>query len=44
MQSLAADAIDSKKATALLYALQLLGSRLNDFVKERADVETPLSR
>ncbi len=41
MQSLAADAIDSKKATALLYALQLLGGKLNDFVSQREEVENP---
>ena len=41
MQSLAADAIDSKKATALLYALQLLGGKLNDFAKQREEVENP---
>jgi hypothetical protein len=41
MQSLAADAIDSKKATALLYALQLLGGKLNDFASQRDEVENP---
>ncbi len=41
MQSLAADARDSKKATALLYALQLLGGKLSDFVKQREQVENP---
>src|SRR5690348_7992252 len=41
MQSLAADAIDSKKATALLYALQLLGAKLSDFAQQRDEIENP---
>ena len=41
MQSLADDVIDSKKATALLYGLQLLGGKLKDFVKEREEIENP---
>ncbi len=40
-RALADDAIDSRKATALLYALQLAGARLTDFVKLREDIETP---
>ena len=40
-RALADDLIDSRKATALLYALQLAGSKLNDFVKQRGDVEDP---
>ena len=41
MNALADDVIDSKKATALLYGLQLLGGKLKDFVKEREEVENP---
>ena len=40
-RALADDVIDSRKATALLYALQLAGSRLTDFVKLREEVENP---
>ena len=41
MQSLAADAIDSKKATALFYGLQLLGGKLDAFARQREEVENP---
>src|SRR6266496_5071717 len=40
-RALADDVIDSRKATALLYALQLAGSKLNDFVQQREEVESP---
>src|SRR6185369_350398 len=37
-----ADDIDSKKATALLYAMQLAGSKIDAFAKQRAEVENPV--
>ena len=40
-RALADDAIDARKATALLYALQLAGAKLTDFVKLREQVENP---
>ena len=41
LRALAEDVIDSKKATALLYGLQLVGSKLDRFVEEREHVENP---
>src|SRR5512140_1742083 len=41
-RALADDAIDSRKATALLYAMQLAGSKLEAFAKQRAEVENPV--
>jgi len=40
-RALADDAIDARKATALLYALQLAGWKLGDFCDERRDIEDP---
>src|SRR5512140_1353549 len=40
-RALADDVIDSRKATALLYALQLAGSKLEAFAKQRAEIERP---
>jgi len=40
-RALADDAIDARKATALLYALQLAGWKLADFCDERRDIEDP---
>src|SRR6266496_1041574 len=40
-RALADDVIDSRKATALLYALQLCGAKLEAFAKLRAEVEDP---
>jgi hypothetical protein len=40
-RALAEDAIEPKKATALLYALQLAGWKLKDFTSERTNIEDP---
>lgn len=40
-RALADDIIDSRKATALLYALQLAGAQLQNFAKQRAEIEDP---
>ena len=42
-RALADDIIDSRKATALLYALQLAGSKLDAFAKLRSQVEDPVA-
>jgi hypothetical protein len=41
-RALADDIIDSKKATALLYAMQLAGSKLDAFAKQRQELENPV--
>ena len=42
-RALADDMIDSRKATALLYALQLAGAKLEAFAKLRAELENPVA-
>jgi hypothetical protein len=41
MRALADDAIDPRKATSLLYGLQLAGWKLGEFCDERRDIEDP---
>jgi hypothetical protein len=41
MRAPADDAIDPRKATTLLYGLQLAGWKLGEFSKERRDIEDP---
>src|ERR1051326_4508578 len=40
-RALADDVIDSRKATALLYALQLAGTHLKTFAEQRTEIEDP---
>src|ERR1051326_6014456 len=40
-RALADDLIDTRKATALFYGLQLPGAKLSDFVKLRDQIEDP---
>ncbi len=42
-RALADDVIDSRKATALLYAMQLVGSKIEAFAKERRTIEDPVA-
>ena len=40
-RALADDILEPRKATALLYAVQLAGWKLKDFVEHRAEIENP---